>query len=318
MIKGPSRCRLRTYGLLLTLGSAGNRGHYVPNRVRNVVDRVELKRYRWTESMLDVPFLLGALAANALAGPSLVALLGGLGRQEAAARNLLTRMRELRAVQVEQKGRVNVYRLAASSYARYQEVEGTRALPAWSGEFDAVLYTVPESARTLRDRVVHTARSAGYGLLRPGVFIAADERWERLRIDPAELTGDAWLHHATITPANLDDARSMAFRAWNLNELGAAYDRALERCVAATGPVEVGWPALRRWRDIYATCFDAQLKDPNLPGELLPPDWPRARFDHAQAAMNRQIGRALQPFLRTYADGFDDRGLNEYYRSPWA
>ena len=279
---------------------------------------MELKRYRWTDSMLDVPFLLGALAANALAGPSLVALLGGLGRQEAAARNLLTRMRELGAVEVEQQGRVNVYRLAASSYARYQEVEGTRTRQPWTGVFDAVLYSVPESERTLRDRVVHTARSAGYGLLRPGVLIAADRRWDRLRIDPAELPGNAWLHHATVTPESPGDAREMALRAWDLDDLAAAYDRALERCVAATGPVEVGWPALRRWRDVYATCFDAQLKDPNLPVEVLPTTWPRARFDRAQAAMNQQIGRALQPFLRTYADGFDGPGLNEYYRSPWA
>ena len=79
----------------------------------------ELERYRWTSAAVDVPFLMGALGAQALTGPALVALLEGLGRGESAARNLLTRMRELGSLESETRGRVNVFRLARSSTDRY-------------------------------------------------------------------------------------------------------------------------------------------------------------------------------------------------------
>lgn len=268
--------------------------------------------------MLDVPFLFGAVGAHALAGPSLVALLSGLGRQEAAARNLLTRMRDLGALEVEQRGRTNLYRIASSSYARYEEVEGSRPEPIWAGSFDAILYHVPERERTLRDRVVHSARSAGYGLLRPGILIAADERWSRLRLGTEDLVDPTWLQHASITPDSLADARLMANRAWDLDDLAAAYVRGHRRCIDATRRVEAGWPALQLWRDVYATCFEAQLSDPNLPAVLLPHRWPKAAFTRAQDAMNREVFLVLQPFLREHADRRDPSGLNEYYLPRWA
>ena len=268
--------------------------------------------------MLDVPFLLGAIGAHALTGPSLIALLNGLGRQEAAARNLLTRMRDQGALEAEQRGRINLYRLASSSHARYEEVEGVRPEPVWDGTFDAILYHVPESARTLRDRVVHRARSSGYGLLRPGVLIAADERWSWLRLDDDEFVDPAWLQHASITPDSIADAQLMARRAWDLDDLATAYVRGLRRRVDATRQIEPGWPALRLWREVYATCFEAQLADPNLPAVLLPERWPKAAFSQAQEAMNREVFVVLQPFLREHADRSDGTGLNEYYQPHWA
>lgn len=267
--------------------------------------------------MLDVPFLLGAVGARALAGPSLVALLRGLGRQEAAARNLLTRMRELGALEVQLHGRTNVYRIASSSYARYQEIEGSRPEPVWTGSFDAILYQIPERERTLRDRVVHRSRSAGYGLLRPGILIAADERWTRLQLGTEEFADPTWLQHVSITPDSLADTRLMAGRAWDLDDLAAAYVRGRRRCLEATRQVEAGWPALQLGRDVYATCFEAQLSDPNLPAALLPDPWPKGAFAQAQHAMNREIFQVLQPFLREHADRGDPAGLNEYYPPRW-
>ena len=114
---------------------------------------MELKRYRWTSASVDVPFLLGAIGAHALTGPALVMLLGGLGRGESAARNLLTRMRDLGVLEVDTQGRTNVYRLAGSSMSRYREVEGTSETPVWTGSFAALVHQVPESQRTLRDRL---------------------------------------------------------------------------------------------------------------------------------------------------------------------
>lgn len=279
---------------------------------------MELTRYRWTTGMVDIPFLLGAVAADRLCGPSLVTLLTGLGRSESAARNLITRMAGIGALRVERVGRVSVCALAPSSYDRYREVEGTSQKPSWSGTFDTVIYQVPERNRALRDRLLHTARSAGYGLLRAGILISATPRWDRLRLDPAEFTGASWVRRVEVTPASVAEAREMAERAWDLPHLASAYRHAIDRCTNARLDGPVDWSALALWRDVYTTCFNAQLRDPLLPTELLPTRWPAERFHAAQRAMNERIGRPLQPFLRARADERDTAGLNEYYTSPWA
>ncbi len=278
----------------------------------------ELERYRWTSAAADVPFLLGALGASALTGPALVALLGGLGRGESAARNLLTRMVELGSLEVERTGRTNVYRLARSSTDRYREVEGTSAQPEWSGSFHALVYDVPEAQRSLRDRLQHAARSAGYGQLRAGVLIAADDRWPRMRLTEERFAGDAWIHRVSLTPPDLREARAMARTAWDLDGLAGRYRRALDECAAVPDTVAGDWAALRAWRDLYDVFFAAQLEDPHLPIELLPASWPAARFVAAQADVNTRIGNALLPFLRAEADARDAVGGNLYYAPPWA
>jgi phenylacetic acid degradation operon negative regulatory protein len=277
----------------------------------------ELERYRWTSASVDVPFLLGALGASALTGPALVALLVGLGRGESASRNLLTRMRDLGALEADLRGRSNVYRLAGSSSDRYREVEGTQTPAAWSGSFHALLYDVPEHQRSLRDRLQHAARSAGYGQLRAGVLIAADDRWARMRLTGDRFVGDAWIHRVVLTPQDLPEARAMANTAWDLGGLAGRYQRALDACSAVPDVVAAGWPALRSWRELYDVFFLAQLEDPHLPAELVPASWPAARFADAQAEINARIGTALLPFLRAEADSHDGVGGNSYYPPPW-
>ena len=279
---------------------------------------MELKRYRWTSAAVDVPFLLGAIGAHALTGPALVVLLGGLGRGESAARNLLTRMRELGALEVDTHGRTNVYRLADSSMSRYREVEGTSELPVWTGSFQALVHQVPESQRTLRDRLLHQAHSAGYGQLRAGLLIATSDRWDRLRMAESEFAGDAWIHRTTLTPRSLDQAVEMSRTAWNLPELERAYTSALKRCAGVPAVIEPSWALLVLWRELYDVFFTAQLQDPHLPEVLLPTDWPADRFSAAQAEVNARIGNALQPWLRERADAADPIGANSYYASPWA
>lgn len=279
---------------------------------------MELKRYRWTAASVDVPFLLGAIGANALTGPALVLLLGGLGRGESAARNLLTRMRDLGALEVESRGRMNVYRLADSSMSRYREVEGTSGLPEWTGSFATLVHQVPESQRTLRDRLLHQANNAGYGQLRAGVLIATSDRWDRLRMDESEFSGEAWIHRTTMTPGSLEQAVAMSRTAWNLPELERAYARAFAHCTDVPATVEPTWASLVLWRELYDVFLTAQLQDPHLPEALLPADWPAGRFIAAQAAVNARIGHALQPWLRERADAVDLMGANDYYASPWA
>ena len=274
-------------------------------------------RYRWTAAMLDVPFLMGAVGATALTGPALVTLLRGLGRGESGARNLLTRMVDFGVLEVERAGRTNIYRLSGSSGDHFREVEGTAPAPVWEGWFQALLYAVPESSRTLRDRVLHTASVAGYGLLRPGILIGVGDRTGRLNLHGPDVDGESWLEIGTLTPASLAQAQRMAGRAWRLPELADAYVRARRRCEAVSADVPVGWRGLVLWRDVYACGLQAQLADPHLPRELLPASWPEPGFVAARAEMNRVVGSVVQPFLYEQLDGTDPDALTRYRPGRW-
>jgi DNA-binding transcriptional regulator PaaX len=248
----------------------------------------------------------------------LVSLLQGLGKSESNARKLIVKMRDADLLESELHGRVNVYRLAHTSIPRYQAIEGTLAQPAWGGTFHSVIYTVPESQRTLRDRLQHMTSSAGYGQLRAGVLISPDDRWSRIRIADSEFADGAWLLRAVITPANEADARAMSLTAWKLDEVAALYDRALAACATVPQKVQADWSALVFWRELYDMFYPAQYRDPFLPDALLPHGWPKDRFVAEQAAVNDRIGNVLQPFLREHANALDQAGNGEYYRSPWA
>jgi DNA-binding transcriptional regulator PaaX len=192
-----------------------------------------MQRYRWTPAMTDVPFLFGAAGATTLVGPALLHLLEGIGHPARPARHLLTRMRDIGALDVERRGRMNVYQIAASSLARYQEVEGTRPAPPWTGVFDGILYNIPETQRSARDRFLHLCHSAGYGLLRAGVLIAPTDRWDRVRLASADIGVESWTIRVAIRPTNAGDARLMATRAWDLEAIATSYRSSLELVQAA-------------------------------------------------------------------------------------
>lgn len=267
--------------------------------------------------MFDVPFVLACVGASALTGPSLVALLRGPGRGESAARNLLTRMVDMGALETAREGRTNLYRLGEGSADRFRELQGTGEPPSWEGSFQCLVYTVPESHRTLRDRVMHTAATSGYGLLRPGCFIGVGEKSRRLNLDPADFGGESWLEISTLTPSSLTQAKRMAARAWSLPELAASYAYATTRCEESLAHASGGWDGLRLWKDVYGVCFGAQMADPHLPDELLPAGWPAPTFLVAMGQMNAALGAAVQPFLREVAAAADPDGLNEFDSSAW-
>src|SRR3984957_19803805 len=132
-----------------------------------------------------VAFAFGVARAHqgdAVAGPVLLRLLADLGVSGPAARSLLLRMRREGWFTSERAGRQARYRLApvtAAAQARVErQLRGNR--PEWDGSFSGVLFTVPERHRSFRDRLRRSAHLLGYVTLRPGLLIAAPDRYEEL------------------------------------------------------------------------------------------------------------------------------------------
>src|ERR1700735_513541 len=220
----------------------------------------------------------GVPPGQPLAGPLLIRLLADLGLSEAAARSLLLRMRREGLLASERAGRQARYRLApvvASAQARLErQLRGGR--PAWSGAFSGVLYQVPERSRDFRDRLRRTAPPLGYATLRPGLLVATTDRWaELISVLPPPPDGSHLLW--TSVRLTADDSRRVAADLWELKALAARYRSVLAEARdrmdrAEAHPPDTG-AALTDFAAVTLPLYEAGASDPDLPAELLLPDW---------------------------------------------
>jgi len=217
-----------------------------------------------------------------VAGPVLLRLLADLGVSGPAARSLLLRMRREGWLTSERSGRQARYRLAPIVFAGQERVErqlrGDR--PAWNESFSGVLYTVPERFRSFRDRLRRSALLLGYVTLRPGLLIATTDRYDELvAVLPARPPGSQLLRTKLMFSG--DDTRRLAAELWDLDGIAALYHQAMRAFAAAVLPL-----------------YRAASGDPDLPAELLPPDWPALSLSAA-------IGRAFTVFVPLVSDYLD-------------
>jgi phenylacetic acid degradation operon negative regulatory protein len=274
-----------------------------------------------TKRQLDDPRALRDLAAGAvifafgttgpepvpLTGPVLVALLGALGIGEPTARATILRMRRGGWLTSTRRGPVVEYALAAPARRMAASVlapvMGPR--PAWDGMYHGLLFSIPESARGYRDALRRAALQAGFGLLRPGLLVTADEsRWSRIEdllSDPPE--GSRLLRIELRLSS--EDARTAAAEAWPLEQLAATYrtqaadlQRVVDRLRQAP---PTGADAVRATWEAISPVSTTAVDDPSLPAELLPADWPGAEIRGAIVAAGTILGPAIQDYIARLA-----------------
>ncbi|MDT7745621.1 MAG: phenylacetic acid degradation operon negative regulatory protein [Actinomycetota bacterium] len=260
-----------------------------------------------------VAALFGTSGRPTLPGAALVALLGDLGLAPPAARRALARMREQGQLVTTRRGRQVDHHLTGAFRASVERLRDDRGEPPpWEG-FHTLLHQVPESARSYRDRLRRTAVLVGYAPWQPGVLISAVDRsgalvevlaeappgasvvLGRLTVDGGfpddgfsdhDRRDDELLESGRPGPPHSGDhgvvgrtdavAAAMARRAWALDDLAADLRAHLPVLHAALDapPPEAGPDALRRLVTITNAVFVDLLRDPGLPRELRPPDWP--------------------------------------------
>jgi phenylacetic acid degradation operon negative regulatory protein len=169
----------------------------------------------------------------------------------------------------------------------------------WDGCFDLIIIEAP-TQRADRARVAANLAFLGYGSVDDSTWVAtraADEadavldeaglRYERFRAN-----------HAGGT----EGAVAMVRRAWNLDQIGGAY----ERFVRELRPVVAAVTADSLDEESYAARFRLVhawrtflFSDPQLPPSLLPPRWPGVA---AAAFFDRHAAR-LRPAADQYVEG---------------
>ena len=241
----------------------------------------------------------GQLPGGALLGRALLQLLAELGLSPGAARSLLLRMRRDGWLQSTREGREARYQLApaiSSAQARIErQLRGQR--PTWEGSFNGILYEIPEHDRPFRDRLRRTAQLLGYATLRPGLLIAATDRWAELgTLLPGQPPGSQVLRvQVALAP---EDSRAVAARLWDLEGLAIRYRQVITGTQALTARASQLTPGAEAFRGFAAATlpvYDVTADDPDLPAELLPADWP-------DAELTQVLGQALRIFYPLISD----------------
>ncbi|MBX7269294.1 PaaX family transcriptional regulator [Micromonospora sp. Llam7] len=171
----------------------------------------------------------------------------------------------------------------------------------WDGRFDLLVLDAP-TARRDRQRLAANLRYLGYGTMDEQTWVAT-----RPAEDVDLLLSEAGVHferfsaaHAAGTPG----AMGLVRRAWDLAEIGRAY----ERFVAEQRTLLTGVTARSGDEEAYAARFRLVhawrtflFRDPQLPPALLPERWPGTAaagfFDRHAARLRPAADRYVEQCL---------------------
>ena len=198
----------------------------------------------------------------------------------AAARTAVSRLVREEWLVAEPRDGVRGYAatpLAQDRLARaHERIYATGPRP-WEGSWHLVVVD-RDGDRQRRDRVSASLGYLGYGRLGPGTWASP---WRSPELDEALAGHGASWTAWTASPETVD-ATALTARLWDLDELGAAY-----LSFASTLPEPSALETLRpdeayRVRTLLVHEWRKFLfRDPGLPVEVLPADWPGQRVREA-------------------------------------
>ncbi|MGH3658623.1 MAG: PaaX family transcriptional regulator [Micromonosporaceae bacterium] len=184
--------------------------------------------------------------------------------------------------------------------------------PDWDGRFDLVVVELPAS-RTARSRLASTLSYLGYGQLNPTTWLAPRPAAELdSLLAEADVTAERFAARPTGSAAQppgiaarpagvVPEASRLVDRAWDLDELAGAYRGFMADLGPVVEPVavvdgdEAGYIA--RFRLVHA-WRSFLFRDPRLPAELLPDNWP----GDLAASFFDQHARRLRPAADRYVE----------------
>lgn len=198
---------------------------------------------------------------------------------ESTVRVVVARLRKEGWFDAQRDGRETLYALNAKSLHMLDEGRDrifNRIRSEWDLHWYMVIYSVPETDRTVRDNVRKELSWLGFGPLAPSTYISPHDRLNQVRENFADLESIR-MDLLRCESSGLTVDREMAARCWDLDTLNEDY-RALLRTYRARMPayraVELSPrdALVERMRLTY-DYRKFPFRDPDLPIELLPAGW---------------------------------------------
>ncbi|RVX38510.1 PaaX family transcriptional regulator [Nonomuraea polychroma] len=235
----------------------------------------------------------------------LVALMGCFDVPEATVRVVVARMRKEGWLEGRREGRETSYVLTGAAWRLLDDGRArifAREQGPWDGQWHMVIYSVPETERTLREQLRKRLSWLGFGMLSASVWISPHDRIKQVRADFAD-------HPAIrldVLRARSEGAaadREMASRSWDLDGLDKDYRALLDHyrprlARYRAGEVRGREALVERMRLIH-DYRKFPFRDPDLPPELLPEGW-SGRAAH-------ELFLEAHGLLRSEAEAYVDR-----------
>ena len=231
----------------------------------------------------------------------LTMLLGAFDVAPATVRVTLSRLRREGWFSSRRLGRETVYRL--SDHMLDVLEQGRRRifappLIAWDRTWTMVIYQLSESERQGREELRKVLAWHGFGPLTTSTWLAPGDR----RAEIEEATGQLFAERVDVfgcTSRDDQHDRELATRCWDLEGLAKDYRAFLE--TYADLPVRsarlTGAEALVARTELISRFRHFPFKDPRLPADLCPPDWPGVAAHECFVAAHRALGPAARAYV---------------------
>lgn len=220
----------------------------------------------------------------------LLYLLDLLGVSDRAARTTLSRMKKQGWFDTEREGRESRYILTEAGRAIIDEGDKRifeAPLIHWDSMWHTVVYSLPEEKRPLRNELRKKLTWFGFGRLAPGTWISPHDRRSELESIVDSLNIRPYISLFASRNLEMVSNEELVQRCWDLTALGEDYKSFVERWTPETklAAAARGGKLARgvnnhqceiQFLKRFQLTFDFQpfpRKDPNLPLNLLPPDW---------------------------------------------
>ncbi len=258
---------------------------------------------------------------------SLIALLKPFGLTEGGARTVLSRMTKKGWLSSERSGRRSFYALTERGRALLQEGQARIYHPSWDRDWDGrwflLAYSIPQAARSVRDRLRDRLAWLGFGSIGNGLWISPRDVEADVRELSAHLDLGNHLLCFQASPAGDLTDQELVQRCWDLDALHRGYADFATRWAAAADDYEahvrVGHEAQNHAR-AFALRFELihefrrfPLEDPFLPRVLLPTSW---AGDDATAVFRDLHDRLMGPANRWVHDILETASAGKDANAP--
>jgi phenylacetic acid degradation operon negative regulatory protein len=240
---------------------------------------------------------------------SVIDVMARLGVSEHATRSTLARMVNRGLLRRQREGRRMYFGLTPRSTGILHDgqtrIWRTGAVnDRWDGTWTLLCFSLPESWQRQRHDLRSQLAWAGFGPLQGGLWIAPGPVGVDRIVDGLGLAAHVRVFRARAD--ELTDVRQLVGDAYDLAGVAARYVEFLNRWEPPDGRLPVEDPLAARLT-IVAEWLGAIRRDPRLPVQHLPPDWPAVRaqnvFRNLETAFDGPARKLAATLLDTRPDG---------------
>jgi phenylacetic acid degradation operon negative regulatory protein len=250
-----------------------------------------------------------------LPSASIVALLGEAGVSTAGARTAISRLGRRGVLEMSRDGRYSSYRLTQAAADELLNggawIAGFAAgADSWDGCWTLVAFSMPQEENGYRRALRDQLRWLGFALLFDGLWISPDA------LNPTVEDGlrTFGVGAMSIFRARHVDLASTSNRdpldAWDVAAIARQYETFVKRWKPLLPRVRAGRitgaAAVRNRTEVMDTYRRFPFLDPQLPIELMPAGWPRARARELFVAIYDGLAEPAQEHVRAVVAQFTD------------